>query len=93
MMLEGNQITNKERGMETKDTSPHHYAIDRLNAGRFQFANSGFAKASQGDHEAARQLSLRMLESVLRMQEAPFHVTTVKLQPPHQTVRADYSVW
>lgn len=77
-------------------TSPHDNlitgkTIEQFNAERFQFANSGFASATKGDHEAARALSLRMLESAIRLHAAPFDVTTQ--HSPHARRAVDFSIW
>lgn len=75
--------------MTTQDISGTAATIDQFNEERFQFANSGFARATAGDHTAARELSLRMLESAIRLQEMVVVPPTVS----RPVRKVEHSVW
>ena len=72
--------------MDKQNRLPTQDAIDSLDYTRFEFSNSGLAAASEGDFEKARQLALKMLESAIRLHDAPLVVHTDITQDRYHSV-------
>ncbi len=75
-------------------SAPTAQAIDAFNAERFRFMNSGFSEHSPHDQETARQLSLKMLESAMRLNADATELAR-QLTPPAQvtTPKMNGTIW